>query len=48
MSGPEGTPTRALPPGFTRHQALAIPIRSPHGLSMSPYLKNIVLRKNEV
>ena len=39
---PVGTPTSPNPPGLTRHQALAMVIKSPQGFSMSPYL-----RKNE-
>ena len=36
LSGPVGTPTRALAFGFKTHQALAIVIKSDQGLIASP------------
>ena len=33
-----GTPTKALAPGFNKHQACAIVIKSPQGFKLSPYL----------
>ena len=40
VSGPAGTALNSLPPGFVIHQVLAMDIKSPQGLRLSPYLQN--------